>query len=338
MSKKISTLADMAKLAGVSESTVSRALSGSKLVSDKTRERIQAMAHEMDFSINTSARNLRLQKSNTIAVVLLINSDQDQSPTDPFILGLIGVITEELAKRGYDMLLASHKRHDKLWLSRYFDSKRADGVIIFGQGQHADTFEEAITEDMPLVVWGAKCDGARYLTVGTDNYLGGQLATEHLLEKGCEHIAFAGNLTMETSLRFQGFKDAMAKNKENAQTTHLDIHFTYADAYEVTKQLINEGKFPYDGIVASSDIIALGMLKAVKENPAMSNRPFAIVGYDDIEVASYTDPSLTTVRQDTYAGGRQLVECLFQQINKQDTQACVLETKLIERESSLLNP
>lgn len=336
MSKKISTLADMAKLAGVSESTVSRALSGSKLVSDRTRKRIQALAHEVDFSINTSARNLRLQKSNTIAVVLLINSDQDQSPTDPFILGLIGVITEELAQRGYDMLLASHKRHDKLWLSRYFDSKRADGVIIFGQGQHADTFEEAITEDMPLVVWGAKCDDARYLTVGTDNYLGGKLATKHLLEKGCKQIAFAGNLTMETNLRFQGFKQVITETSTATAATHLDIHFTYADAYEVTNQLIQQNKFPYDGIVASSDIIALGMLKAVKENAATKNRPFAIVGYDDIEVASYTDPSLTTVRQDTHAGGRQLVECLFQQINKQTTQACVLETKLIERESSQL--
>ena len=340
MTKKISTLADMAKLAGVSESTVSRALSGSKLVSNKTKERIQALANEADFSVNTSARNLRLQKSNTIAVVLLIKSEQDQSATDPFILGLLGVIADELTKKGYDMLLASHKCQDKLWLSRYFDSKRADGVIVFGQGDSTEIFEKVVRDEMPLVVWGAKETESHYVTVGTDNYLGGKLATEHLIQQGCKNIAYAGHLTIETSLRYQGYQDALKKAAINKQH-HIDVHFTYQDGYTVAKKMFESGDFNYDGIVAASDTIALGMLKAFNdvknENPEL-NLPdhFAIVGYDDIEVAGFTHPSLTTIRQDTQQGGKLLVDILFKQINKESVESCELDTILIERESSRL--
>lgn len=338
MTKKISTLADMARLTGVSESTVSRALSGSKLVSNKTKERILAMADDADFSVNTSARNLRLQKSNTIAVVLLIKSEQDQSATDPFILGLLGVIADELTKKGYDMLLASHKSQDKLWLSRYFDSKRADGVIVFGQGDNEEIFGKVVRDEMPLVVWGAKDDNSRYITVGTDNYLGGRLATEHLIKQGCKHIAYAGHLSIETTLRYQGYQDAVKAAGLN-NSSHLDVHFTYQDGYRVGKELFSQGHFPYDGIVAASDTIALGMLKAFNdaknENPN-ANLPdhFAIVGYDDIEVAGFTQPSLTTIKQDTQQGGKLLVECIFKQINKVPVESCEMDTILIERESS----
>lgn len=344
MTKKISTLADMARLSGVSESTVSRALSGSKLVSDKTRERIQALANEADFSVNTSARNLRLQKSNTIAVVLLIKSEQDQSATDPFILGLLGVIADELTKKGYDMLLASHKSQDKLWLSRYFDSKRADGVIVFGQGDSTEIFEKVVKDEMPLVVWGAKEADSRYITVGTDNYLGGKLATEHLIKQGCKNIAYAGHLSIETSLRYQGYQDALDEAGIKDQH-HIDVHFTYQDGYNVARKMFEEGNFTYDGIVAASDTIALGMLKAFNDikSAAKSKKTtvripehFAIVGYDDIEVAGFTHPSLTTVRQDTQQGGKLLVDILFKQINKEAVESCELETVLIERESSRL--
>lgn len=335
MTKKISTLADMAKLAGVSESTVSRALSGSKLVSERTRERIQALAHDVDFSVNSSARNLRLQKSNTIAVVLLISSENDQSATDPFILGLLGVIADELTKKGYDMLLASHKTQDKLWLARYFDSKRADGVIVFGQGDDPSAFDKLVNDEMPLVVWGAKEPNDRYITVGTDNFQGGKLATEHLIAQGCKRIAFAGHLSFETTLRHQGYQAAI-KNAKQDEEPHLDVHFTYQDGYSVANNLLQSKAFPWDGIVAASDTIALGMIKAIRDYREQGNelQEVAIVGYDDIPVAGFTHPSLTTIKQDTHQGGKLLVENLFKQINKQDVESSVMETILVERESS----
>lgn len=340
MVKKVSTLSDMAKLAGVSESTVSRALSNSKLISVKTRERIQALAEEANFSINTTARNLRLQKSNTIAVVLLIHSENDQSTTDPFILRLLGVIADELTKMGYDMLLASHTNPNELALKNYFDSKRADGVIVFGQGSDPAIFENLIDNNMPFVVWGTKDPKSRYLTVGTDNRLGGKLAAEHLIKQGCQRIVYAGHMSLETELRFQGFQDAL--NAHNIEPAPLiDVHFTYQDGYNVATTLLTEGKFHFDGVVAASDTIALGMLKAFNDFNAAKTEaekaaPFSIVGYDDIEVSKFTHPSLTTIKQDTQEGGKRLVERLFNQINKEPASSFELETRLIERDSSQL--
>ncbi len=340
MVKKVSTLSDMAKLAGVSESTVSRALSNSKLISVKTRERIQALAKEANFSINTTARNLRLQKSNTIAVVLLIHSENDQSTTDPFILRLLGVIADELTKMGYDMLLASHTQPDEQSLKNYFDSKRADGVIVFGQGNDPAIFENLTNNNKPFVVWGTKDPKARYVTVGTDNRLGGQLATEHLIEQGCKNIVYAGHMTIETELRYQGYQEAMSKALLSPAPL-IDVHFTYQDGYNVATALLQEGEFNFDGVVAASDTIALGMLKAFNDFNATKDDTekapaFSIVGYDDIEVAKFTHPSLTTIRQNTQAGGKRLVELLFKQINKAEAHSFELETQLIERDSSKL--
>ena len=108
MNSKTSTLADVAREAGVSESTASRALNDSSLVNEKTRERVKKIAKEMGFRINTLARNLRTQKSYTIAVVLVVSSKQDQSASDPFLLSLLGIIADELSQRNYDLLLSSH--------------------------------------------------------------------------------------------------------------------------------------------------------------------------------------------------------------------------------------
>ncbi|MCY7294676.1 LacI family DNA-binding transcriptional regulator [Alteromonas sp. a30] len=340
MRKKVSTLSDMAKLAGVSESTVSRALSNSKLISVKTRERIQALAKEANFSVNTTARNLRLQKSNTIAVVLLIHSENDQSTTDPFILRLLGVIADELTRIGYDMLLASHTSPNENALKNYFDSKKADGMIVFGQGNDPALFDHLLNNDMPFVVWGTKDPHQRYLTVGTDNFLGGKLATEHLINQGCKHIAYAGRKTIETELRFHGYQDALEK-ADLPSSPLIDIHFTYQDGYNVATKLLETQQFNFDGIVAASDTIALGILKAFNDFNAEKElseqaKPFSIVGYDDIEVSKFMHPSLTTIRQDTYEGGKRLVELLFKQIHKKPAHSVELETKLIERGSSKL--
>lgn len=333
MKKKARTLADIAKLAGVSESTVSRALSNNKLISEKTRSKIQQLAIDNDFKINTSARNLRLQKSNTIAVVLLISSKHDQSVSDPFILSILGVIADELNELGYDLLLGSHKGSNQELINHYFDSKRADGLIVFGQGDNDEQFAELLSIDRPIVVWGASSPKGHYITVGTDNFRGGQLATEHLLEQGCKRIAFAGHLSYETNQRYLGYKKAL-ESAGLKNSYHLDIHFSYTDSYAVTQAMLADKLFDYDGVFAASDSIALGIIRALKEVGTRVPEDVAIVGYDDIPVAAFTHPSLSSIRQDTQQGGRQLVSSLFALMNKRPVSATVLPTELVIRDSS----
>ncbi|ACK47446.1 LacI family DNA-binding transcriptional regulator [Shewanella baltica] len=337
MQKKAMTLSDLAKIVGVSESTVSRALNNSSLISEKTRLNIQAKAKEYDFKINTTARSLRLQKSNTIAVVLLIGSQEDQSVSDPFILSILGVIADELTSRGYDMLLGTHRGSGSDWLAHYFDSQKADGVIVFGQGDNEAEFEKQLTSSKPVVVWGGPSPTQSYVTVGTDCVLGGKLATEHLLQQGCRNIAFVGHMSYEISLRYQGYCLAMAEAGLTPRAA-IDAHFTYKGGFEAAQALLVEGTSRFDGIFAASDGIALGMICAFTEHKLKIPEDIAIVGYDDISVAAFMQPALSTIRQDTQQGGIQLVDTLFKLIHKEKTTSTLLETKLLVRDSSLKQP
>lgn len=330
MITKNSTLSDVAKVAGVSESTVSRALNDSSLVNEKTRERIKKIASDMDFRINTLARSLRTQKSQTIAVVLVVSSIDDQSASDPFLLSLLGVIADELSKRNYDLLLCSHPGESLDKVRELVEQKKADGLIMFGQGDDIEHFTKTVTPDLPVVVWGQVAKNSEYVTVGTDNFLGGKLATEHLLHQGRKSICFAGHLSFETSQRFEGYRAAL-KSAGKSYSHQLDVRFTFADAKRITAELIEQQQFHYDAIVAASDTIALGMIKALNEAGLKVPEQVAIVGYDDISVAAYTTPSLTTIRQDTQLGGLKLVELLFKRLNGEKALPVVLDTKLIVR-------
>lgn len=332
MNNKVTTLTDVAKIAGVSESTVSRALNDSPLVKSKTKDRIREIASSLNFTINTTARNLRLQRTNTIAVVLMIDSQSDQSTSDPFILGLLGVVADELKALGYDLLLLSNTNRSSL--RQLFDSKRADGIIVFGQGDKNDFYLPEY-KDAPIIVWGEPDTDNRYVTVGTDNALGGRLATEHLLQQGCKNIAFAGHISYETGYRFEGYKSAL-RDAGVSYTHHLDIHFSYADGYRIAKELLCSDAFIYDGIVTASDTIALGMMKALAEQGITIPDQVAFVGYDDVAVAEFTHPSLSTVRQSNQSGGKLLVKSLISMIEGQPRKSILLDTELVVRESSQL--
>ncbi|GAA6182998.1 MULTISPECIES: LacI family DNA-binding transcriptional regulator [Aliiglaciecola] len=333
MTKKVRSLSDLAKLAGVSGSTASRALNNNKLISAKTREKIQKLAAAHDFKINTAARNFRLKTSNTIAVVIIKSSEHDQSFTDPFVLNIVGIIADELSRHKYDLLLVSHNIAQTSSLDDYFTMNRADGLIVFGQGDDMDAFDKLINHQKPIVVWGGQSKNSDYVTVGTDNFMGGELATQHLVKQGCQNIVFCGMRSFETGLRFAGYQQVL-KNAQLQQPNPLDIHFTFEDAYKVTLALLKNNQFNYDGIVAASDSIALGMMRALNEQGVSVPEQVAIVGYDDISVCAFTQPSLSSIHQDTQKGGEALVSALLDLLNKKPVDSVVLDTQLMIRDSS----
>ena len=126
--RKNLTLADIAALAQVSESTASRALRDNPVINIDTRMRVQEIARAHQFNVNAKARSLRTQKSHTIAVIVLFDAKTQQAISDPFLLEILGVIADELTRRGYDMLLSTSKTTDKDWQNYYLDSRRADAM------------------------------------------------------------------------------------------------------------------------------------------------------------------------------------------------------------------
>lgn len=334
--RKNLTLADIAALAQVSESTASRALRDNPVINIVTRLRVQAIAREHQFNVNAKARSLRTQKSHTIAVIVLFDTKTQHAISDPFLLDILGVIADELTRRGYDMLLSTSKTTDKDWQNYYLDSRRADGLIIIGQGEHDSRVEQLASTSAPFVVWGAGSDTPGMTVIGSQNRLGASNAVEHLLAQGCRHIAFLGDIRHnEIELRYAGYLDALKSAGVPAEDAiQITTDFTAQDGYLKTQNHLLQRLPLLDGIFAASDAIALGAMKALQEAGVQIPQQVAIAGFDDIAMSAYCSPALTTVKQDTQTGGKLLVSKLLAKIDGDAGISELLPVRLLIRQST----
>jgi DNA-binding LacI/PurR family transcriptional regulator len=334
--KKMMTLADIAALAEVSESTASRALRDNPVVNKETRLKVQQIAQQYQFNVNPTARSLRTQKSYTIAVIILFDAKSQQAISDPFLLEILGVIADELTHKGYDMLLSTSKTKDKDWKTYYIDAKRADGLIIIGQGEHDQRIEQLSYSKVPFVVWGASSGHDSFTVVGSQNRSGAEVAVSHLVTQGCTHIAFLGDYRHnEIEQRYLGYQDALQKAGLALNPVYEVItDFTAQDGYLKTQQQLFTLLPELDGIFAASDAIALGAMKALQEHGVQVPQQLAIAGFDDIAMSAYCSPALTTVKQDTINGGKLLVSKLLQQMDGEQAESELLPVRLLTRQSS----
>jgi len=327
---------DIARLAGVSVSTVSRALAGSHLVARGKREEIVRLAAERGYVVNTTARNLRLKRSETLSVAIPLGQGTGQSLTDPFFVRMIGHVADEITQRGYGMYLQKVLPPTESWLERLIDAGRADGIIVIGQNiEHAALQEAAAYR--PLVVWGGHEPGQRYCTVGSDNVAGATAAVEHLLATGRRAIVFLGDTRVpEIRLRYEGYRCALESAPQGSAGARLLATPLAADAgYEALRALMREGA-ALDAVFGATDLVAIGALRALADAGRRVPGDVAVVGFDDIALAAHTTPPLTTVRQDFARGARTLVDLLLRRIAGEDTPSAVLQAELIVRDSSLV--
>lgn len=333
MNEKKLKLADLAKLAGVSTSTVSRALNDNPLIKKETRVKLQRLAKQHNFSLNTAASRLRTQKTNVVAVIINLDGDTEQSINDPFLLKVVGEINLALNKFGLELLLSNSFMASYDWANYFINSRRADGLIVVGQGKNQANIEAAADAGVPLVVWGDPKSPSNYPIVGSDNYLGGRLATEHLLNKGAKNILFLGDPGhAEIGERHRGYLDAIASAKATPHVVSIDI--TSGASYKSINKLLVEKGLYFDGIMACSDMVALGAMKALKERYISIPNDVALVGFDDIAMADISHPSLSSIKQNTQRASVILVEKLIAQFSGQTTTSQVVDIELICRQSS----
>lgn len=328
------TMAEIAQLAGVAESTVSRALAGSTRVSRGTRERIFNLVREQGYQINSSARNLRTQRSRTIEVVIAISEATRQHFSDPFFSQIIGSIGDALAENGFDMLLSRQSPWSDAFGANALASNRADGVIIIGQGRDPSSLEDYAREHKNVVVWGADIPNRSYPVVGSDNFAGGQLVGRHLMAIGRRRVVFLGDVShIEIGLRHRGLVAALTSTDQTStQTLTLSMPFDGASAYDATRELFSDRVW-HDAVFAASDILAIAAMQALADLKIRVPEDVAVIGYDDISVSALVSPALTTVRQDTAAGGRALVKKLLATIDGDLPGDLILPTQLVVRRS-----
>lgn len=333
-STRPNNIQDLARLAGVSASTISRALAGTGNLSAATRERIRALASEHDFRPSNMARSLRTGRTGTVGVVVPLGHEKSQHISDPFFMTLLGYIADRIADRGYDLLLSKVVPHDPEWLSRQVDTGRVDGMIIIGQSNQSDVINSVARYYDPLVVWGAALPDQIYCSVGSDNRLGGQIATEHLLSLGCRKLAFFGDPSLpEVEQRLNGFRDAL-RGVDGAVGATLPVHFSPEQALEDIAGFLDLAD-KLDGIFATSDTIAMTALQALLDRRRAVPQDVKVIGFDDLDLARRTVPALSSVRQDLEAGAEALVDLLFRKIAGEAVESVLLQPQLVVRGSTV---
>ncbi|WP_229459436.1 LacI family DNA-binding transcriptional regulator [Massilia cavernae] len=320
------TMEDIARVAGVSTITVSRALRASPLVTDKTREKVRRIAEEQGYRLNVSARNLRMRRSYSIAVVVEMTPIKGRPMSDPYPLELLGGITQELTTAGYSVVLTSKQLLDTAPV------QGADGMILLGQGTHGEAVRVLQKSGLPLVVWGAPEDGGSYVVVGSDNRKGGMSVGRRFLGQGRRHLIFLGDVDhAEVKERCAGFIEAL----DGQATVHIirPRAFTFEAGFDsIASLLVKKGR-SFDGVFAASDLLAMGAIRALTETRLRVPDDVSVIGYDDTPGAASFVPPLTSVHQYLRDGGVLLAKKILGMVNGEVVTSEMLPTELVARQT-----
>jgi DNA-binding LacI/PurR family transcriptional regulator len=339
-SKQKATSLVIAHLAGVSQPTVSRALRGSPMVNEATRKRIQKIAAELNYKVDKHASSLRSQQSGTLALLIFEDPAPDDSLINPFFVSMLASITRACAQRGYDLLISFQQPNNHDWQASFEESKKADGIILLGYGDYLDYRERLkfmVERGTHFVRWGAVAPDQPEVSVGCDNFQGGRDITRHLIERGAARIAFLGDATAsspEFLERHRGYRAAIEENGGKADAALQAAAFSSEQSgYDAATSLLAH-KAKFDAIFAASDLIAIGAVKALRERGLRVPDDVLVAGFDDIPLAGFVDPSLTTAQQDTKQAGIVLVDTLLKLIREEPVENQVIPASLVLRRST----
>lgn len=332
--KKI-RLGDLAEAAGVSVATVSRALNDHPAINSETKRSVWKIAREFNYAFRPSMPAVLSGSLATILIVIPTPQGRQSNISDPFYLALIGGIGAAVREIRCDMLISHAEPQTEEDLNLLMTENRTNGVIFLGQSLLHDQFNRLSNTNKKFVVWGADLPGQRYCSVGSDNVRGGRRATSHLLRLGRRRIAFMGYSTeaLEVHQRYKGYVEALAKEGIDVDPELiLPAHFEVESAEAAIRRLLARG-VEFDGVVAASDLIATGVIRGLVEAGRSVPGDVSVVGYDDIPIARYGRPSITTISQNMHNAGRILVSKLLDSPEGQPILSERLPTELIVRES-----
>lgn len=334
--KRVRNIAELAKIAGVSAGTVSRALANKSVVNARTRERIQALARKHGFQVNQMASKLRRQKTGVIAVVIPLGHDERQHISDPFFMTLLGALADELTETGYDLMLSrAIPQQDPAWLDRIVNSGMVDGVMMIGQSDQFDEIEKVARDYAPLVAWGSNKHGQVHCSVGTDNRAGGRLAAQYLIDQGHRSLVFLGDTTgIEIAERYRGADAAVAEFGKGASMQHVPVHLSIDEMTDEIADALTGLEGEIDGVVAASDAIAMATIRQLDSRGIKVPDDVAVIGFDDLPLARHTVPQLTTVKQQIALGAKEMVNLLMARLQGERPPSLIMAPELVVRASA----
>lgn len=336
MKKTVKTIADIARLANVSKSTVSRALNDSSLISRETKDKIRSIARENNFQIHNPARQLSLRQSHTIAFVTHAYHLECFSMDDLFGLEIMGGVSAGLYERGYDMLVVHVNPKETDWAHQYLDSGRADGFILLTATRKQSHIKTLVEMDAPFIVWGVPTIQNKYCSVTGDNITGGRLAAEHLISIGRQKIAFLGGPRedLEVQQRYKGYETALNAASLTADPDLVaNGDYTSESGAEAIQQLLNQ-RPDLDAVFVNSDLMAIAAINLLRDQGKRVPEDVAVIGYDDLSIAKLNTLPLTTIRQNVPLAGKLLAHNLIQYLQTGIITNTTVPVELVVRKSA----
>lgn len=338
----MATSADVARLAGVSRATVSRTLSGTANVDKATRARVEAAIASLGYEPDYAARSLVRQRSNVIALSLF---DQEGGAVSGlagsdryFYMPVLREVERNLAANEYDLLLMSHSSSTsgEAYL-RSLRARKAAGAIIIGGGEAEMRSRALVESQIPTVFIDSSNMGSRATSVKSNHSDGMRTMTEHMLRLGHRRIALIRAPTTTTSGhdRLLGMRDALASaGVREDQDLIWDSDWTINGAYQTTRALVESGT-DFTAILAESDMMAIGVLRALHGANISVPDEVSVGGFDDIDLAEFSNPPLTTVRQDANGLGEAVTDALLKLLRGENPpRPIVLPVQLVVRAST----
>lgn len=327
------TIREVASRAGVSPTTVSHVINNTRFVSADARQRVLDAMAELNYRPNVLARSLRRGETRTLGLIL-------PDSANPFFAEIARAIEDTAFFNGYNVILGNSE-NELTKEQVYVDvlvNKQVDGLIFVATGDHSPSLEQLVNDGLPVVVVDRRLSNLEVDTVLTDNLQGGLTATRHLLDLGHRRIACItgpSNLTPSAE-RVIGYRQALEERSLPVDETLIrkgDFH--PHSGYLAVAQLIQSNPRPTAFFICN-DMMAIGALRALVEARLQVPQDCSLVGFDDIELASYVTPPLTTIRQDKNAMAEAAVQLLLERIAEPSLPARtrILPTRLVERQST----
>lgn len=327
------TIKEIADLAGVSVATVSRVLNGNGRYSDETKQRVLGIADKFNYRTNAVAKSLRTNQSKTIGVIV-------PDITNEFFANIVLAIEHVLVPHGYSIFICNtsedHEKEKRF--VRDLESKGVDGLIYVSGNMNIP--DESTVKKLPIVCINRRDpQNQEFVVVESDNYNGGFVATEELIAQGCKHIVIIKDERdiVPMNERYRGYREALKTHGLLSDLNLvIEIPVDVHQAEKAVHQLIGHG-VKFDGIFACTDWLAIGALKALRQNHIQVPHEVQVIGFDNISVGEHSYPTLTTVHQDKIKLGEMASEILLDRIEHRNTlthKKIVVPVSLIRRNST----
>jgi DNA-binding LacI/PurR family transcriptional regulator len=328
---------DVAAEAGVSQSTVSRALAGDPVVSEATRARVAAAAAKLNYHVDENAARLRTGRTGTLAVVVICRPDEEVKNFNPFHYALLGAVCAAASRRGHETLVSFQGAPERLW-GLYQEQRKADGMIVIGTSENPqawDYFHRLAQDGAHLVCWGSPHEDLDW--VRSDNIGGARMATEHLLDSGYRQIVCIASKTSaqrQFKERYDGYAERMIEAGLTPRLITFEEGLTRDEqGRRAAVQLIRSGE-PFDAIFACCDEMALGALRVLREQGIAIPETVGLMGFDGIRAGAHAAPALSTIEPDFQIAGEVLVDHLLSVIADAPGEKLRVPVRLLMRGSS----